>query len=98
MIRNACSFDTYLMPPGATYGLWVSCFATSFFWWAVTDRWKYTFTTSSFFTWFDQETVQLPRAMKSPSRNIPISTVIVAAIVVEAFAPSDRHASEKSSL
>jgi hypothetical protein len=28
--------------------------------------------------------------MNSPSRNIPIRTVIVAAIVVERFAPSDR--------
>jgi hypothetical protein len=35
--------------------------------------------------------------MKSPSRNIPMKTVIVAAAVVERFAPSDRHASEKSS-
>src|SRR4051794_7597429 len=34
--------------------------------------------------------------MKSPSRNMPISTVIVAATVVEMFAPSDRHASETS--
>ena len=32
--------------------------------------------------------------MKSPSRNIPISTVIVAATVVERFAPSDRSDSE----
>ena len=55
-------------------------------------------TTSCFLTWFDHETVHVPSAMKSPSRNIPISTVIVAATVVERFAPSDRHASETSSL
>src|SRR5437868_6034270 len=36
--------------------------------------------------------------MNNPSRNIPISTVIVAAKVVERFAPSDRHASLTSSL
>ena len=36
--------------------------------------------------------------MKRPSRNMPISTVIVAAIVVERLAPSERIDSEKSSL
>src|SRR5436305_8525517 len=36
--------------------------------------------------------------MKRPSRNMPISTVIVAATVVERFAPSERHASDTSSL
>ena len=36
--------------------------------------------------------------MKRPSRNMPISTVIVAAIVVERFAPSERIDSEKRSL
>src|SRR5258705_4795138 len=36
--------------------------------------------------------------MNSPSRNIPISTVMVAATVVERFAPSERHASETKSL
>ena len=40
----------------------------------------------------------MPRAMKRPSRNIPISTVIVAATVVERFAPIERTASEKTSL
>ena len=35
--------------------------------------------------------------MKRPSRNMPISTVIVAATVVETFAPSERNDSEKSS-
>src|SRR5581483_7838050 len=34
--------------------------------------------------------------MKRPSRNIPTSTVIVAAKVVETFAPRLRHASETS--
>ena len=32
--------------------------------------------------------------MKSPSRNMPISTVIVAATVVERLAPSERSASD----
>src|SRR5690348_9332200 len=36
--------------------------------------------------------------MKSPSRNMPISTVMVAATVVERFAPRERHASDTSSL
>ena len=36
--------------------------------------------------------------MKRPSRNIPISTVIVAATVVERFAPMERNASLKKSL
>jgi hypothetical protein len=38
------------------------------------------------------------RAMKRPSRNIPISTVIVAATVVEMFAPMERTASLTKSL
>jgi hypothetical protein len=37
-------------------------------------------------------------AMKRPSRNIPISTVIVAATVVEMFAPIERTASLTKSL
>ena len=49
-----------------------------------------------FLTWSDHETTHVPSAMKSPSRNIPISTVIVAATVVERFAPIERSASEKS--
>jgi hypothetical protein len=36
--------------------------------------------------------------MNNPSRNIPMRTVIVAAIVVERFAPRDRIDSEKRSL
>src|ERR1700750_3073152 len=36
--------------------------------------------------------------MKRPSRNMPTRTVIVAATVVERLAPSERHASETSSL
>ena len=40
---------------------------------------------------------QEKRAMKRPSRNIPISTVIVAATVVERFAPIERNASLKKS-
>ena len=36
--------------------------------------------------------------MKRPRRNIPISTVIVAATVVERFAPMERNASLKKSL
>ena len=36
--------------------------------------------------------------MKSPSRNMPISTVIVAAIVVERFAPSERTDSGEEEL
>jgi hypothetical protein len=41
---------------------------------------------------------QLPRAMKRPSRNMPIRTVMTAATLVERFAPIDRKASEKKSL
>jgi hypothetical protein len=48
-------------------------------------------------TWFVQEMTQLPRAMKSPSRNIPIRTVMTAATLVERFAAIDRKASEKKS-
>ena len=40
----------------------------------------------------------VPSAIESPSRNMPISTVIVAAIDVERFAPIERTASEKTSL
>ena len=43
------------------------------------------------------ETTQVPKAMKRPSRNIPMSTVTVAANVVERFAPSDRRDSETRS-
>src|SRR5882672_940086 len=98
MIRSACSFEMYLIPPVATYWFCSSVFATLFFWIAVALGLKYTFTTSCFLTWFDHETVHEPRAMKRPSRNIPISTVIVAATVVERLAPSERHASLTRSL
>ena len=54
---------------------------------------KYTFTTRSFLTWFVQEMTQVPRAMKSPSRNIPMRTVMTAATVVERFAAIERKAS-----
>ena len=87
----------YLTPAAATYGLCWSLRARSFFCCVVAFGRKYTFTTSCFFTWFDHDTVQDPSAMNRPSRNIPISTVIVAATVVERFAPSERHASETSS-
>src|SRR3954453_5252315 len=98
MVRSASSFEMYLMPPDATYWSWPSITATRFFCAFVASGAKYTFTTSCFFTWFDHETVHVPSAMKRPSRNIPIRTVIVAATVVERFAPSDRHASDTSSL
>jgi hypothetical protein len=45
-----------------------------------------------------QETTQEPNAMKSPSRNIPIRTVTVAASVVDTFAPSERSDSATMSL
>src|SRR5258708_16568636 len=86
------------MPPVATYWFCSSVLATSFFCTVVALGLKYTLTTSCFLTWFDHETVQEPSAMKRPSRNMPISTVIVAATVVEMFAPSERHASETRSL
>ncbi len=57
---------------------------------------KSTCTSSSRLTWSDQETVQVPSAISSPSRNMPISTVIIAAKVVERFAPRLRQASETS--
>src|SRR5581483_3818867 len=87
------------MPPCFTYGLCSSFRASAFRCAAVAAGWpsKYTLTTSSFFTWFDHDTVHVPSAMKSPSRNMPISTVMVAATVVDRFAPSDRHASDTSS-
>src|SRR3954453_13179548 len=87
----------YSTPPVATYWLCCSLRATLFFCAVVADGRKYTLTTSCFFTWFDHDTVHVPSAMNRPSRNIPISTVIVAATVVERFAPSERHASETSS-
>ena len=40
----------------------------------------------------------MPSAMKSPSRNMPISTVMIAATVVERFAPIERSASVTKSL
>src|SRR3954470_4321126 len=98
MVRSASSFEMYLMPPDATYWSWPSITATRFFCAFVASGAKYTFTTSCFLTWFDHETVHVPSAMKRPSRNMPISTVIVAATVVERFAPRERHASETSSL
>ena len=58
---------------------------------------KSTWTTSSRLTWSDQEIVQVPSAISSPSRNMPIRTVIIAAKVVERFAPRLRQASETSS-
>jgi hypothetical protein len=49
-------------------------------------------------TWSVHELTQEKRAMNRPRRNIPISTVIVAATVVERFAPMERNASLKKSL
>ena len=46
--------------------------------------------------WSLHESTHVPSAMKSPSRNIPISTVIVAANVVEMFAVIEDHASENN--
>ena len=60
--------------------------------------WKKTLTITSLRTWSVHEFTQEKRAMKRPSRNIPISTVIVAATVVERFAPMERNASLKKSL
>src|SRR3954469_7639689 len=88
----------YSTPPVATYWLCCSLRATLFFCAVVAAGRKYTLTTSCFLTWFDHETVHVPSAMNRPSRNIPISTVMVAATVVERFAPSERHASETRSL
>ena len=48
-------------------------------------------------TWSVHEMTQVPRAMKSPSRNIPIRTVMIAATVVERFAAIERKASVKKS-
>jgi hypothetical protein len=50
-------------------------------------------TCTSFLTAFDQDTTHVPSAIASPSRNIPISTVMVAANVVERLARIDRSAS-----
>jgi hypothetical protein len=44
-------------------------------------------------TWFVHEMTQLPRAMKRPSRNIPMRTVMTAATVVERFPEIERNAS-----
>ena len=46
---------------------------------------------------FVQEITQVPRAMKRPSRNMPIRTVMTAATDVERFAASERNASETKS-
>ena len=59
---------------------------------------KKTFVSSFSSCFLPKSFAQEPRAMQSPSRNIPIRTVIVAATVVERFAPSERIDSEKSSL
>jgi len=59
---------------------------------------KNTLTTTSLRTWSVHELTQEKRAMNRPSRNIPIRTVIVAATVVERFAPMERNASLKKSL
>jgi hypothetical protein len=44
------------------------------------------------------ETAAEPRARKTPRTNIPMRTVIVAAIVVVRLAVNDRNASPKKSL
>ncbi len=46
--------------------------------------------------WLLQESTHVPSAMNRPSRHIPISTVIVAANVVERFIRIEDHASENS--
>ena len=50
-------------------------------------------TSSWLFAWFDQESTHVPSAIVSPSTNIPMSTVSVAATVVDMLAPSERSAS-----
>ena len=49
-------------------------------------------------TLFVHESTQLPSTMKSPSRNMPIRTVMTAATLVERFAAIERNASLKKSL
>jgi hypothetical protein len=46
--------------------------------------------------WSDHDSTHVPRAMKRPSRNIPMRTVIVAATVVERFAVRERSDSAKT--
>ena len=58
---------------------------------------KNAFTCTSFFTWFDHDTTHEPSAIDRPSRNIAISTVIVAANVVESDARSERIDSARRS-
>ena len=58
---------------------------TAFTCFGETPSTKKTFTSSWFFTCSDQETTHDPSAIRRPSRNIPISTVIVAANEVEMF-------------
>src|SRR6185437_6653448 len=47
--------------------------------------------------WLLQESTHVPSAMNSPSRHIPIRTVIVAAKVVDRFIRIEDHASENNS-
>ncbi len=64
----------------------------------MTPSTKKTFTSSWSLTCSDHETTHEPSAISRPSRNIPISTVIVAANDVEMFEPMERNASETTSL
>ena len=55
-----------------------------------------TCTASSRFLSSDHETSHVPSPMKTPIKNIPMSTESAEATVVETFAPIERRASAKS--
>ena len=95
MIASAFSFEMNVMPPGFTRSSDSSSTRSSLICFVVAASAMKTCTASSRFLSSDHETSHVPRPMKMPMRNIPMSTDSAEATVVETFAPMERSASAK---
>jgi hypothetical protein len=99
---SACSFETNstFSTPGVSSRrmrtLLICAGVTSPTLGQVVSVQRKTFVRSLSAAWSDQDSTHVPSAMKRPSRNIPMSTVIVAATVVERLAVSERIDSAKT--
>ena len=97
MIASACSFEMNVIPPGLTRGSDSRKHAELVDLLRPSPRPAMnTCTASSRFLSSDHETSHVPSPMKTPMRNIPMSTESAEATVVETFAPIERSASAKS--
>ena len=93
MISSAFALEMNVMPPGLTRSSDSSCTRSSSICFVVAESAMKTWTASSRFLSSDHETSHVPSPMKTPMRNIPMSTDSADATVVETFAPIERSAS-----